>query len=345
MDPVSGGYQFDPASIEAGPARDLVAENTRRGVVQMPALVQRFVAFADARPAEAGELYEGITENLRFDDVARFESGVAASYRSRQQAAENAGGEGVGSFLEGAVAGDLSDNESWSKTAGQVAAGFVPVVGQLADARDTAAAAGQIWNGESGGWYNFSAAMAGWIPGIGDGIKAAMRAGDKVGADAAQAAVGKADGVAARNADTAARVSGKPEWLQRLDAGRDFDTAQRPAYPHNEVYIVKPDGSTGYYRLDSYNRVTGEIVSRKHTQLADIQESSAIRHIKEFETKYPRGGEIASVPSTPSSLSGENLMGQYILEVPVQDNPIPQAVLDAADEAGVSIRDVNGKVY
>jgi hypothetical protein len=50
------------------------------------------------------------------------------------------------------------------------------------------------------------------------------------------------------------------------------------------------------------------------------------------------------VPSS-EALAGSTLQGQYILEVPVQVNPVPQAVLDSANNAGVLIRDINGKIY
>src|SRR5688500_7552169 len=61
-------------------------------------------------------------------------------------ATQPAGGseEGVGSFFEGAIKGDFGNNDSWSATAGQVTMGFVPIAGQIADARDTAAAIGQV---------------------------------------------------------------------------------------------------------------------------------------------------------------------------------------------------------
>lgn len=85
--------------------------------------------------------------------------------------------EGIGSFVEGAILGDFSDNTSWSKTGGQIAMGFVPIAGQIADARDTAAAIGQVWNGEEGGWFNLGTSLIGWVPGIGDGIKAGLRGG------------------------------------------------------------------------------------------------------------------------------------------------------------------------
>jgi len=37
--------------------------------------------------------------------------------------------------------------------------------------------------------------------------------------------------------------------------------------------------------------------------------------------------------------------GQMILEVPVQNNPIPQSVLDEATKWDIDIRDVQGTVY
>ncbi|WP_139206065.1 hypothetical protein [Luteibacter sp. 329MFSha] len=139
------------------------------------------------------------------------------------------------------------------------------------------------------------------------------------------------------------RVSSRPQWLQRLDAGNDFNTERASAYPYNEVYVNKADG-LGYYRLDSYDPAAGEIVSRKFTQLSDVQENTAVRYINEISAKYPVNGVIADVPSS-GDLSGQLLRGQYYLEVPVQARPIPQPVLDAANRQGVLIRDINGRVY
>lgn len=150
-----------------------------------------------------------------------------------------------------------------------------------------------------------------------------------------------------------------PEWLKaRLGEGNDFNKAQAPKYKHNEVLLEKPvkkakaKKEPGYPRVDSYDPDKDEIVSRKHTQLAAIEESTAIGYISEFAKKYPPGMVIADVPSQRAGsghpnagLAGEQLTGQMILEIPPQDNPIPQAVLDAADDAGVIIRDSDGKTY
>ncbi len=97
--------------------------------------------------------------------------------------------EGWGSFLEGAIKGDFSDNDSWSKTAGQVVAGVVPFAGQAADARDTLAALNQVREGRPGGWLSLLAAGVGWFPGAGDALKGAVRGGRKVAGEAAEAAL------------------------------------------------------------------------------------------------------------------------------------------------------------
>jgi len=39
------------------------------------------------------------------------------------------------------------------------------------------------------------------------------------------------------------------------------------------------------------------------------------------------------------------MRGQQILEIPVQNKPIPQRIIDYANENNIIIRDVEGKVY
>ncbi len=56
-------------------------------------------------------------------------------------------------------------------------------------------------------------------------------------------------------------------------------------YPFNEVYVVSPKSKSGYVRLDSYNPDLGEIVARKYTQLAEINEETAIKYLKELKEK------------------------------------------------------------
>ena len=107
-----------------------------------------------------------------------------------------------------------------------------------------------------------------------------------------------------------------------------------------------------YVRLDSYvpNK---EIVSRKHTQLYEVSEETAIRYLKELEEKYAPGSIIANVPSNKTGVNrdifkenkGNILDGQMILEVPVQEAKIPPNVLEYANDHRIKIRDIKGKYY
>ncbi|MFG2328677.1 PrsW family glutamic-type intramembrane protease [Streptomyces sp. NPDC048604] len=143
----------------------------------------------------------------------------------------------------------------------------------------------------------------------------------------------------------AAGGSGKgelpPEVLANFIRGNNFNKQNRPRYPHNEIYL-----ENGKY-LDSY-RPGLEIVSRKHTQIAEVQEASFKKVLSEIHLKYKRG---TIIPDTAKSrreypkLIGEPLEGKYILEVPVQTNPVPEWALKAAAERGVTIRDVTGFVH
>ncbi|EHO8938693.1 hemagglutinin repeat-containing protein [Salmonella enterica] len=149
--------------------------------------------------------------------------------------------------------------------------------------------------------------------------------------------------IAAAKAEVTAVNSAKPRWLQNVQAGNKFNAEQSKNYPYNELYVNKPNGN-GYYRVDSYNPATGEIVSRKFTQFSDITEATATSYIREAVNKYPAGATIANVPSS-GKLAGSQMEGSNILEVPPQMKPIPQSVLNAAKQADVIIRDTNGKVY
>ena len=142
-----------------------------------------------------------------------------------------------------------------------------------------------------------------------------------------------------------------------------FNKARAKFYPYNGVYLEAPkkainlpEGSPTkhrYVRLDSYNPHTGEIVSRKYTQLSEVSEETAIRYLKELSDKYAPGSIIADVPSNRTGLNkgifevnqGRDLKGKMILEVPVQDKVVPRRVIDYANKHYIKIRDINGKIY
>ena len=142
-----------------------------------------------------------------------------------------------------------------------------------------------------------------------------------------------------------------------------FNKARAKFYPYNEVYLEAPkkainlpEGSPTkhqYVRLDSYNPHTGEIVSRKYTQLSEVSEETAIRYLKELSDKYAPGSVIADVPSNRTGLNkgifevnqGSDLKGKMILEVPVQKKLVPKSILKYARDNNIQIRDINGNVY
>ena len=133
-----------------------------------------------------------------------------------------------------------------------------------------------------------------------------------------------------------------PEWLkERFDAGNQFNKDNRPNYPYNEVEV---SGEKKNYVVDSY-KPNEEIVSRKYTQLLEVQESTGIGYLNELEFKYSPGSVITDSQFNPNVLKGGTLQGDMILEIPVQTNPVPQNIIDVATKKGITIRDVTGKVY
>ena len=139
--------------------------------------------------------------------------------------------------------------------------------------------------------------------------------------------------------------------------------ARAKFYLYNEVYLEAPkkainlpEGSPTkhqYVRLDSYNPHTGEIVSRKYTQLSEVSEETAIRYLKELSDKYAPGSIIADVPSNRTGVNkgifelnqGDKLKGQMFLEVPVQKKSVRESILKYARDNNIQIRDINGKIY
>ena len=130
--------------------------------------------------------------------------------------------------------------------------------------------------------------------------------------------------------------------LQKISDGNKFNNERHSIYPYNELYIDKVNG--GYFRLDSYDNRTREIVSRKYTQFSDINLKTGLSYLKEIPKKYSVGSRISDVPSN-GILGGQVLRGEYILEVPKQYNPIPSKILDKANELKIIIRDSEGNVY
>ncbi len=189
----SGGRVQPPALPPSNAASASGGRELRAGDrITIPSATPGYEATHTAAP---GDTWASVGQRWQVSEKDLRQANAPAQRRDGQsggdagQTAPQESEEGIGSFMEGAVAGDFSDNQSWSATAGQVAVGFIPIVGQIADARDTIASVKKVWNGEEGGWLSLGASIVGWVPGIGDAAKAAIRGTGKV-ADAG-AAVGK----------------------------------------------------------------------------------------------------------------------------------------------------------
>ena len=102
-------------------------------------------------------------------------------------------------------------------------------------------------------------------------------------------------------------------WLNDspMARGNKFnDTAKNDKwYPYNEIHLENGK------RLDSYDAVKGEIVSRKATDLESIELSTFESYLKEMKNKYSAGIKIRS-DKYKNQLDGKVLKGRQILEIP-----------------------------
>lgn len=161
-------------------------------------------------------------------------------------------------------------------------------------------------------------------------------------------------------------VSDKP-FLKRVYEGNIFnlenyhryDTAEVHVTPRNSEIdptsgLASASGHSGYPRIDSYDHGL-EIVSRKHTQLAEIQPSTAEKYINELSNKYPAGRQDVVIADTPHNraqfgdraddIIGNPIKGEPVLEVPVQNSPPPVEALEHAASKGVTVRDNAGTTW
>lgn len=112
------------------------------------------------------------------------------------------------------------------------------------------------------------------------------------------------------------------------------DTASKKGwYQYNEVHL-----SNGK-RLDSYDPVKGEIVSRKATDLEMIDVKTFEQYLKELRDKYPPGTKIRS--DTNRQIDGQELHGKQILEIPASNkyfDKIKEYEALAKDKYGIELR-------
>jgi hypothetical protein len=93
--------------------------------------------------------------------------------------------------------------------------------------------------------------------------------------------------------------------------GNDFNDKARDLkwYKYNEIHLANGK------RLDSYDPVAKEIISRKATDLQNIKFTTFEKYLKEFTKKYKVGTKIRSNKYL-KELDGKLLEGTYVLEIP-----------------------------
>lgn len=173
------------------------------------------------------------------------------------------------------------------------------------------------------------------LPG-GGALKSAKSTGEKLVATGTREAEEAAAAKAAADSVVPSWITDKladetlPYWKRNRLLGQKFNYENHARYPQNEIRL-----QNGKY-LDSY--IPGRlIVSRKFTQLDRVLPTTAKRYIDEIDLKYKPGTVIGKGPAT--------LRGTKMLEIPVQDGPIPTDVLAYATRQRVLIRDVTGHSY
>ncbi|MDR6969460.1 hypothetical protein J2X31_003491 [Flavobacterium arsenatis] len=122
-------------------------------------------------------------------------------------------------------------------------------------------------------------------------------------------------------------AKGKKLSFRELQAfwkrGNDFNAKSKELkwYENNEIWMTHPEkvypkghknaGKPRRYRLDSWDKDgNGMILSRKATNLSEINKDTFIKYCKEIKEKYPPGSKIAN------SEIGDKLYGKYCLEIP-----------------------------
>jgi len=170
--------------------------------------------------------------------------------------------EGLWSFLKGAILGGFSDNDSWSSMAGSTVIGFIPIVGQIADIRDIAAAGVHVAEGQEGAWLELGASILGVIPGL-DAAKGAAKGAIRAGKEALEGA-----------AEEAVQKGGRA-LADRAPVGRR---------------VPNPDGSRGgQAHRDTVNRRIEELKADRHTHLGGGSEAEEV-------VKTPGGSKTSRRP-------------------------------------------------
>ncbi|MCI0398150.1 MAG: hypothetical protein L0322_24915, partial [Chloroflexi bacterium] len=241
-------------------------------------------------------------------------------------------------FAIGAIIGDFMDDPSGTMIMGQIVIGCVPIVGQIADARDVAAGIAKMWQtGGKDGKLQTALALVGFIPVFGDAVKLSKEAFQKGGREAANAIFAKTvregapeatnalakqiikdpEGIAAALKISKAEMSELGDMAKKaLDEGGE--AAEKYAAKMTELYdnaggnalavVVAGGGSWSGVAKALAASPTGEALGKKMQAWRVQQFDGLEQRIKQKATDFGQDLESAGAPQmartgTPSFLS------------------------------------------
>ena len=259
-------------------------------------------------------------------DQQAFEQALADADQATPEpaATPQADAEGLSAFVEGVVAGEFSDNASWSTTAGQIVGGLNP----LADVRDIGAGLTHVVQGKDGAWWELGLSVAGTIPIAGDAAKAIFKGGAKVGDEITEAGAERVAKEAAEKAAKEAAYKTQAQALEAADGGHSL-ARHGPEVPDAALEArvttgIAPDGRVSPTKSSTrFNSYENWILTRE----------AALREIEK------QNGVDLSKPWQPG-------MGKEVYSIDVRfDRPIDDGYAGVGQNTKIKIKDsASGKM-
>jgi hypothetical protein len=134
-----------------------------------------------------------------------------------------------------------------------------------------------------------------------------------------------------RKASQGKAPRGRLDWKEARDywllespmaRGNAFNDKAKQWYNFNEVHLENGKRLDSYVPPSSSNGNVGEIISRKATNLEEIELSTFETYLKEMQSKYSAGIKIRS--NKYPDLDGDLLQGKQILEIPSSNQSFSQ---------------------
>lgn len=239
-----GGYRDDPRGQwrmtndlygKKGKGRSRVVLRSPGGWLHIRKTKPRFASVHLSSPDDDGYVYlltknkdaglhivEVITSDERHLSPGSTKSGPG--WRTEEELT------GFEQFAIGVIIGDAFEETTASSFFGQFITGLIPIVGQIADARDVAIGMHKIWtSGGKDGKLQTALAFVGFVPALGDYIKSIAKPGKEAAGQAVEKAVrkfgGQVEDTAGQELKLATEKGGKSGALERIGKAEDVKSS------------------------------------------------------------------------------------------------------------------------